>query len=370
MDRPSVPGSILAVAFAALLCSSGVAAATGFGSLQTGDVETDSVAIEADIDADGDARWTIEYRVALDNDNTTEAFESLQRDIEANTSDYRAQFASRMRTTVTSAENATGREMAVENVTVEATTSPISGEYGVVRYGFDWVGFATVVDDQLAAGEALAGLFLDADTRLTFRWPDGYVVDLVEPEPDQNNENSVTWTGPRDFDVGQPRVVVREANSPPPWGVVIGIILFGGGGAVWYFRRERAKRAETADAAGGPSPSAGTVSSGGTPPPSADETPQPAEEAAAVDGETSGSGATATAGDADDTPEELLSPEERVLRLLEENGGRVKQKVVTEELDWSAARTSQVVGDLRDEGRVESFRLGRENVLKFPDDEE
>lgn len=366
MDRPSVPGSLLAVAFAALLCSSGVAAATGFSSLQTGDVETDSVAIEADIDADGDARWTIEYRVALDNENTTEAFESLQRDIERNTSDYRAQFASRMRTTVASAENATGREMAVENVTVEATTSPISGEYGVVRYGFDWVGFADVAGDQLAAGEALAGLFLDADTRLTFRWPEGYVVDLVEPKPDRDNENSVTWTGPRDFDVGQPRVIVREANASPPWGLVVGIILFGGGGAVWYFRRERAKRAEAADAAGGPSPSAGTVPSGGTPPPSADEESEP-DAATAVD---DASGPTATAGDADDTPEELLSPEERVLRLLEENGGRVKQKVVTEELDWSAARTSQVVGDLRDEGRVESFRLGRENVLKFPDDEE
>ncbi|KPN29780.1 hypothetical protein SY89_00498 [Halolamina pelagica] len=58
------------------------------------------------------------------------------------------------------------------------------------------------------------------------------------------------------------------------------------------------------------------------------------------------------------------------MRLLERNGGRMKQKAVTEELDWSAARTSQVVGDLRDAGKVESFRLGRENVLKFPNDED
>jgi uncharacterized membrane protein len=331
-------------------------------------VETDSVAIEADIDADGDARWTIEYRVALDSENTTEAFESLQRDIEGNTSDYRTQFATRMRSTVASAENATGREMAVENVTVEATTSPISGEYGIVRYSFDWVGFATVVDDQLAAGEALAGLFLDADTRLTFRWPEGYVVDLVEPEPDRESENSVTWTGPREFDVGQPRVIVREANASPPWGLVVGILLFGGGGAVWYFRRERTKRAETPDAAGGPSSAAGTVPSGG-PPPTSGGPPESDDAAAQVGSESAG--AAASAGDGtDDTPEELLSPEERVLRLLEENGGRVKQKVVTEELDWSAARTSQVVGDLREAGEVESFRLGRENVLKFPDDEE
>jgi uncharacterized membrane protein len=64
---------------------------------------------------------------------------------------------------------------------------------------------------------------------------------------------------------------------------------------------------------------------------------------------------------------ELLSNEEKVLRLVEDNGGRMKQKQVVEELDWTAAKTSQVVGDLRDDEKLESFRLGRENVLTLPD---
>jgi uncharacterized membrane protein len=63
----------------------------------------------------------------------------------------------------------------------------------------------------------------------------------------------------------------------------------------------------------------------------------------------------------------LLSNEERVLRLLEENGGRMKQQEVAGELDWTAAKTSQVVGDLRDEDELGSFRLGWENVLTLPD---
>lgn len=359
---------VLAIVLTLLLVSSGVGAAAEFPAFQTGDVETDRVVLEAAVDENGDARWSIEYRVALDDQNTTEAFESLQQDIEENTSDYRGQFASRMESTVAAAENATGRQMAVENVTVEARTSPLSGEYGIIRYSFDWVGFAAVSDGQIAAGDALAGLFLDADTELTISWPDGYVVNVADPDPDREGENSVTWTGPHEFDVGQPQVVLRPEGGTPPLGAIVGIVLFAGAGVVWYYRRQQAARAREASQGGAPA--------GAEPPPSDAPTGDASGDtpADATTDSGDGSAATAAGGDepvpADDTPEELLSPEERVMRLLERNGGRMKQKAVTEELGWSAARTSQVVGDLRDAGEVESFRLGRENVLKFPDDED
>ena len=45
----------------------------------------------------------------------------------------------------------------------------------------------------------------------------------------------------------------------------------------------------------------------------------------------------------------------------------MKQQEVAEALEWTDAKTSQVVGDLRDAGDLESFRLGRENVLTLPD---
>ncbi|WP_049980350.1 DUF7345 domain-containing protein [Halolamina rubra] len=352
---------VLAVALTILLVSSGVGAAAELPALQTGDVETDTVVLEAAVDEDGDARWSIEYRVALDDQNTTEAFESLQRDIEQNTSDYRGQFASRMERTVSTAENATGREMAVENVTVEARTSPLSGEYGIVRYSFEWVGFAQVSEGQIAAGDALAGLFLDADTELTISWPEGYVVDVADPEPDREGDNSVTWTGPHEFDAGQPQVVLSPEGGSPPLGAIVGVLLFAAAGVVWYYRRQQAARAREASEGGAPVDDAPASDA-------AAETASDASTGAAAGG--AAAAADEAGAPADDTPEELLSPEERVMRLLERNGGRMKQKAVTEELDWSAARTSQVVGDLRDEGKVESFRLGRENVLKFPDDED
>lgn len=59
-----------------------------------------------------------------------------------------------------------------------------------------------------------------------------------------------------------------------------------------------------------------------------------------------------------------------MLQLLDENGGRIKQKQVVETLGWTDAKTSKVVSGLREEGTIESFRIGRENVLRYPDRDE
>jgi hypothetical protein len=77
--------------------------------------------------------------------------------------------------------------------------------------------------------------------------------------------------------------------------------------------------------------------------------------------------AAGTGADAGAPPAELLSNEEQVLQLLESNGGRLKQQQVAGELDWTDAKTSQVIGGLREEDKVETFRIGRENVVTLPD---
>ncbi len=70
--------------------------------------------------------------------------------------------------------------------------------------------------------------------------------------------------------------------------------------------------------------------------------------------------------DQEKQPMELLSAEERVLRLLEENGGRMKQQDIQEALDWSQTKTSNVVNDLQDDGKIEVYRIGNENTLALP----
>lgn len=312
-------------------------------------VDPDTVLLRVNLQSDGTAAWRVEYRLRLDDENSTEAFESLRADIEANQSEYEDRFRNRMQPTVTDAEETTGREMSLQNVTVRVTNTTIPQQYGVIEYSFVWTNFAEIDDDRLVAGDAISGLFLDDETTLIIGWPSGYELVAVSPEPHETRDRAVVWEGRLDFADGEPRVVVTESPGPPtvgtstdetptngtgdgdqagglPWGViavgiVIGLVVVGGAG--WLY--------STRD---------GGVS---------------------VDGPGDG-------GDGA-PPEDLLSNQERVLRVLEDHGGRIKQQQVASELGWTDAKTSQIVGDLRDDGEIEVFRLGRENVISLPEED-
>ncbi|WP_435062029.1 helix-turn-helix transcriptional regulator [Halobaculum sp. EA56] len=370
----------------------GDSAALGGALAQTGDVAADTVVLRATVQPDGDAAWRIAYRIELTDENTTAAFESLRADIRENSSAYVDRFAARIESTVAVAENATGREMAATNFSVTARRDafPTSTDYGVVVYTFTWKNFAATPEERIVAGDALAGLFLDSGTVLTVAWPERYEVRTVVPEPDERTDTSVTWRGERNFGPDQPRVTVAPASVLPVGPASLAaaaVVLLGVVGALLLRRRGTFPLVDERDGGGGLA-----ADDGATVPPSGPDDAGTGAEAGATgdasgagaaadaDGATaaadasdpSGAGADADSGDgesdADATPpEELLSPHERVVRLVEDNGGRMKQADVTEELGWSAARTSQVVGDLRDDGTIESFRLGRENVLRLPD---
>ena len=74
--------------------------------------------------------------------------------------------------------------------------------------------------------------------------------------------------------------------------------------------------------------------------------------------------------DSDDEIEtELLSDEERVERLLSSNGGRMKQADIVKETDWSNAKVSQLLSAMEEDGRIDKLRIGRENLISFPDEE-
>lgn len=64
----------------------------------------------------------------------------------------------------------------------------------------------------------------------------------------------------------------------------------------------------------------------------------------------------------------LLSDDERVLNLINNNGGRMKQAAIVEATDWSNAKVSQLLSRMAEEERVEKLRLGRENLIVLPDE--
>jgi hypothetical protein len=371
--------------------SAGVAGVAGDPFAQQEEIDPDDVLITVDVDADGDAVWTIEYRVRLSTSDEERAFEEFRTDLEANPEAYTDRFRGRMETTVGEAANATGREMNVSNVSVTAERREIPQEYGVVTYRFRWGGFATVEDGRIAAGDAIDGMFLDEESSLIVSWPDSHELDEASPEPAETRDGSVVWVGPVDFAGGEPRIaavpdsVVNSIPSRLPILAVVGILVVLGG-VLAYSRRDRespssateteATAAETGSAAAGAAaadePAAESVSGGGSATESAaTDGPEERDDAADESTEDGSTEDDVTDDDTDVPPvdADLLSNEEQVLRLVDREGGRMKQKRVAEELDWTAAKTSQVVTGLRDEGDLEGFRLGRENVLTLPDED-
>jgi len=316
------------------------------------EIDADSVTLIVDVTDSGDAQWQVVYRLRLETDADSQAFSELQADIENDSSQYLDSFEQRIRESVAAASNATGREMSASgfDVSTEREDQP-QAEFGLVTFSYEWTGFAVADGDEIRVGDAIEQLFLDEDERIEFRWPEQYRLESSSPEPDVNEQQRAVYRGRFSFDAGQPELVVTSSSEDDSqlwlFAVAVGLIgIVAVAGLYWRRRRTDTSAGEDAHEAGD-GPAAVARPGGG-----------------AADGAAENS---LESTDPEGPPPELLSNEERLLRLLEQNGGRMKQKVAADELDWSAAKTSQVVGDLRDDGRVESFRLGRENVLTLPD---
>lgn len=319
-------GVLLAVIMCTLFLMSGMATAAFFTTSPNDEhSEPDQIALSLDISGDEMGAWTIEHRYRLADDNDSAAFDALQSDIEDQEEQFIEQFRERMQETVSSGVEATGRPMKIDNISVDTERRSLPQEYGIVRYSFDWHDFAVKEDDQIRAGDAIGGLFLDEQSSLKMIWNESYSVATVSPEPDAQDGTSAVWNGPRDFDEAQPWLVVEKGGGPPlRMGWPFAFIILGGlstivGGTWWYlYRRDAHSESESIP----------------------------------------------------HTDESLLSNEERVLAILESEGGRLRQQEIVQRLDWTDAKTSQVVSNLREDGQIESFRIGRENVLRLPDSDD
>jgi len=334
-------------------------------------IAADEIRLSVDLREDGSAAWSLAFWRVLDDDDSRTAFESLQGDIESDPQNYTAEFATRMKTTADATSNATDREMTVDNVTVDTEQQSLAREYGVVRYSFEWEGFARTDGEELYAGDAIERLYLDDGTRLLISWPEGYELQSVAPDPDDRRETAVLWQGSNtEFIADEPRVVV--APSGLGLGAIAGLLAGFAlltGVAGWLLRRRSAdaqpaeERDETPD----------------TPPATADSVVDESQTDLDPDSEQSTAGndpsteEDSSKKDDDETDSQpdplLLSNDEQVMQLLEANGGRMKQQTIVEELDWTDAKTSKVVSGMREEGTIESFRIGRENVLTTPEDD-
>ena len=73
--------------------------------------------------------------------------------------------------------------------------------------------------------------------------------------------------------------------------------------------------------------------------------------------------------DSETDHEDFLTDQERVCQLLQENGGRMKQATIVKETGWSNAKVSQLLSAMEDDDRIDKLRIGRENLISFPDED-
>ncbi|WP_207890155.1 helix-turn-helix transcriptional regulator [Natrarchaeobius chitinivorans] len=66
-----------------------------------------------------------------------------------------------------------------------------------------------------------------------------------------------------------------------------------------------------------------------------------------------------------DTPPRLLSDEGRVVQLLVENDGEIRQHRITDETGWSKSKVSRICSRMCEDGTIEKTTVGRENVISL-----
>jgi hypothetical protein len=314
----------------------------------------------------GNARWTIRSNYSLDSEADRRAFRDLARDYSAGVFPTRRIAA--FRTASTRAGETTGRQMAIRNV---RRTTNVSNGTGQLVLQFTWTNFSRQADQRLyvddvfnTSGETwLPGL--EPYQQLVIEPPPGYNIVRATPAGYTVSDGEVRWEGPRQFEPGNLTASYRRVSGPQGGLPValIGLIVGGLGIAAivaYVFTRGGLSLPPTP---GSSTDDDAPAATDGANPAGADS----ADDPAAADGAAAGAAAEGEDDDTIDT--ELLSDEERIERLLEENGGRMKQATIVKETEWSNAKVSQLLSAMDDEGRIDKLRIGRENLISFPDED-
>jgi len=324
-----------------LLASAPVASAVSYDRPQ-------ATVYTVDVDENGDATWTIELRYQLVETEDVEAFESIQEDFEEGNLSVFEGIEEDMAPFASEASGATGREMSVSNFERDVyIRDSVTQTVGVVSVQFNWTGFAEASSSEVRVGDVFmgSGLVLTENERFIIENVEGVPMRNVSPEPDINDGERLIWDGERFFEEGQPSVVFSDekggetgdgnGTSPEsgstPLAVVAGLLaLVSGFAGGLYLGRKK-----------------GLI--GGT---AAEEDEREDEEAEETESE-----------------KELLTDEDRIVRILEEEGGKMKQAEIVEKTDWSKSKVSMLLSNMEEEEKISKLRLGRENVIELQQDE-
>lgn len=382
---------VLLVALGLVVYGPGGGTASG-GELSVGQQsEFDSTVFRIEVLENGDARWTVEQSRVLENDDEAAQFRAFAATFRNESTEAFDNFQIRAETLTESGTESTGRQMNSTAFERDAFIDQLGQRRGVVEMSFVWTNFSQQQNSSLVVADVFGGGWgIVEDQRLTIQAGDALVFEEVSPSPDSmsvagnlSGSDSVTWFGERQFADKRPRIVLvseqqastgtgtptpdnetsttgdttdttpaddggdgngtAPSNTDSDMGMsllllVLVLLVSVGGGFAWYSgalsRSSEGRVAGTDDAV-----------------------------------TTTGSTQTDTASPSPVPEEELLSDEDRVLRLLEDHGGRMKQVNIVEQTDWSKSKVSMLLSEMEEEGQISKLRVGRENIISISGEE-
>jgi uncharacterized membrane protein len=338
----------------------------------------DSAEFHITVYENGTAEWTFTYQRTLHNDSERQQFQAFADEFNNNSTELYRGFRQRARKLASEGQNVTGRTMKAENFGKNAEIGGIVNDNrGIVKMTFQWSSFAYADEEMTVIGDVfVGGLYLGPNQSLVVHAGPGLKFASVDPSDgaDPSGESlaaseSVTWGGGHDFNDRRPRVMfepmagptttttdqdggngtngttTRNASQPPtdggnwpPLMMFIGAVVILLGLAAAFAWRQGDFGSLSGDA--------GTPGGGGG--------------GAAAAETTGGSSPEPSVSD-----EELLTDEARVKKLLDENGGRMKQVNIVEETGWSKSKVSMLLSEMEDDGDISKLRVGRENIISL-----
>ncbi|WP_222918614.1 hypothetical protein [Natrinema sp. SYSU A 869] len=336
----------------------------------------DDTTFDITVYENGSATWTFRHkRLFANEENATEAeqnFRAFAEAFEANETGRYEAFINQSRELAAAGSQETGREMEATNFnrSIRVDEGRINPR-GVVEMSFTWTNFADIDGETVVVGDVFRELYLAPDQSIELKAGDDLQFRSVAPEPDSQydsssleNTTSVEWSGEQQFTNGRPHAELTSstggtvgsgdqkllsAMSGDLGWYLVGLLVAGAGlvAIVWYRRY-------------GP----GADDTDGT------EISRSAESTTPAADTPSDSSPDTGATDSDDTgtpltDEDLMTDEDRVVTLIQDNGGRMKQVKIVEETGWSKSKVSMLLSDMEDEGTISKLRVGRENIISL-----
>jgi|MDTE01.1.fsa_nt_gb hypothetical protein len=345
MSNPLIRCFFISIILLSAVCGSSIA------QEDLSDGASDVTLIKIALSPTGEAVWTVELKYPLTTPSEVQSFNRLSATFKSNGQSFISLSPFTHAITVASAE--TGRDMELKEISY---SSSMSDYHGSLSLSFVWTNFTYSQANTMSvgdvfsveSGEAWMPLLLE-NQELIIEFPPNYV---AQSSSHSIYNGTLHVIGPAEFSPGEPFATLIEFSPATPtiskttplsFTFIIAILLSMSIGLLWILKRNFNWSLLSILFSVFPNASRYPILRKYAPlPPPTDNIPsRPINR------------------------EPLISDEERVLTIVQQHGGRIKQVDIVEKTDWSNAKVSQILSHLEAKGFIDKLRIGRENLISL-----